>query len=105
MAEEGRQGEEEGKERKGRGKKNFRLIFYEVKQNCESPGGQSHRPLALFDEIRLKFAVQQLGGQGGQFEEKGGRELVSCSLKLTTLFWGMVLVCVRVVRQLYFSQV
>lgn len=43
--------------------------------------------------------MQQLfGGQEGQIEGTGGSELVSCSLKLTTLFRGMVK-AVRAVRQ------
>lgn len=78
-----------GGEREGEGERKeevFRLISYEVNQNCEAPCGQNHRLFDLLDEITLKFVQQQLGGQKGQLEGKGGRELVSCSLKLTTLF-------------------
>lgn len=74
------------KERKGRGKKKFRLFSYEVNQNCKAPGGQNHRPFALF---------VQLVGRRGNLKER--EELVSCSLKLTTLFFlgpGLDSVCV-----------
>lgn len=80
--------EEEGKEKERREEKKFRLISYEVQQNSEASVGQNHRPFVLLDAVELKFVQQQLGGQEGQLEGKGGRELVSCSLKLTTLFLG-----------------
>lgn len=95
-------GGKQGRRRKGRkrrGEKKFRLISYEVQQNSEASVGQNHRPFVLLDAVKLKFVQQQLGGQEGQLEGKGGRELVSCSLKLTTLFGGMVLECMRTVRQ------
>lgn len=46
----------------------------------------------------MKLVQQLFGGQEGQIEGTGGSELVSCSLKLTTLFLGMVK-AVRAVRQ------
>lgn len=108
--EAGEEEEEEGKgrERKGEERRSFRLISYEVEQNCEAPVGRNHRASVFSDAVKLKFVQQQLGGQEGQLEGKEGRELVSCSLKLTTHFgaWFFLFDCLHTVRQaVYMPQV
>lgn len=69
--------------RKGRGKKKFRVFFYEVKhQIYKDPGGQNFRPFALLYEIKLKFVQQQqqslVGRRGiqGKGRNRAGKLLV-----------------------------
>lgn len=77
--------------RKGRGKKKFRVFFYEVKhQIYKDPGGQNFRPFALLYEIKLKFVQQQqqsLVGRRG-IQGKGRNRAGKLLVKVAHTFWG-----------------
>lgn len=92
-----------GRDGKGEERRSLESSFMKLSiKYTRIPADKTFDPLPCYMKLswNLCNSSNRAWWAGGAFKGKGGTELVSCSLKLPTLFWGGMVRSLRAVRQL-----